>query len=158
MCYQLTPDMLLLDNSPCYDMTYHLPNMTIMSCFQLTSGMIYLTLIIITITGMMTWHLIYILIYYSTNCTPDTPAFLIFLSYSCSFPKSDNYLISYKFGQHTPGRGNLRISIYVRVYNGIRYIVQLKLSVWPEGLQATEGSAGSLLGTILIRASYKTLL
>ena len=45
------------------------------------------------------------------------------------------------------------------VYSGTRYVVQLKLSVWPEGLQATEESAGSLLpGTILIRAFYKTLL
>jgi len=53
----------------------------------------------------------------------------------------------------------LRISIYVRVYCGIRYVMQLKLSVRPEGLQVTEGSAGSLLlGTILKRASYKTRL
>ena len=55
--------------------------------------------------------------------------------------------------------GNLRLSIYIRVYSGTRYVVQLKLSVWPVGLQATEGSAGSLiLGNILIRAFYKTLL
>ena len=50
------------------------------------------------------------------------------------------------------------LSIYVRVYSGIRYVVQLKLSVRPEGLQVTDGSAGSLLGTILKRASYRTLL
>jgi len=50
----------------------HLPNITLMSCYHLTSAMMYLTLIIITITGMMTWHLVYILIYSSTNRTPDT--------------------------------------------------------------------------------------
>jgi len=54
---------------------------------------------------------------------------------------------------------NLWISIHVRVYSGTRYVVQVKLSVGPVSLQATEGGAGSLLlGTILIRASYKTLL
>jgi len=53
----------------------------------------------------------------------------------------------------------LQISTYVRVYSGIRYVVQLKLPIIPEGLQVTEGSAGSLiLSTILKRASYKTLL
>ena len=40
----------------------------------------------------------------------------------------------------------------------IRYVVQLNLLVRPEGFQVTERSAGSLLGTILKRASYKTLL
>jgi len=107
MCYPMTPDMLLLDIiSPCYDMTCHLPNLTLLSCYLSTLGKIYLTLIIITVTGMLTWHLIYILIYYSTNCTPDTPAFLILLACSCSFLKSDNYLINHK-GQLTSGRGKL---------------------------------------------------
>ena len=59
MCY-LLPCCLL---SPAW---YHL-----LSCYHLTSGMIYLTLIIIRTTGMMTWHLDYILIYSSTNHTPD---------------------------------------------------------------------------------------
>jgi len=49
--------------------TCHLPDITLMSCYHLTSGMIYMTLIIIMIMGIMTWHLIYILIYSSTNCT-----------------------------------------------------------------------------------------
>jgi len=136
-----------------------LTDITLLSCYHLTSSIIYLTLIIITITGMMTWHHVYILIYSSTNRTLDTPVFLIFLTCSCSFPNSDNYLINHKMIQLTSGQGNLRISIYVCVYSGIRYVVQLKLSVWPEGLQATEESSGSLLlGTILKRASYKTFL
>jgi len=47
--------------------------------------------------------------------------------------------------------GNLRISIYVRVYSGIKYVVQLNLSVRPEDLQATEESAGSLLLSIILK-------
>ena len=55
--------------------------------------------------------------------------------------------------------GNLWISIYIRAYSDIKYVVQVKLLVGPEGLQVTERNAGSLLlGTILKRASYKTLL
>ena len=95
----------------------------------------------------------------STNCTPDTHVLLTLLTCSCSFPKSDNYLINHKMRQLTSVRGNLWISIYVRVYSGIRYVVQLKLSVRPEGLHVTEGSAGSLSSWYHPkRASYKTLL
>ena len=102
------------------DMIGHLSNIILLSCYHLTPGMIYLTLIIITITGMMTWHLDFNLIHYSTNCTPDTHVihystnrtpdthvFLIFLTCSCSFPKSDNYLINRKMRQLTSGRGKL---------------------------------------------------
>ena len=46
--------MLLLDHSSCYDMTGYLSNITLLSCYPLTPGMVYLTLVIITITGMMT--------------------------------------------------------------------------------------------------------
>jgi len=142
-----------------HDITCHLLDITLLPYYHLTSDMIYLTLIIITIMGMMTWYLAYILIYFSTNHTPDTPVFLIFLACSYSFLKSDNYLINHKIGQLTSHRENLRISIHVCVYIGIRYVVQLKLSIWPEDLQATEGSVGSLLpGAILKRASYKTLM
>ena len=83
----------------------------------------------------------------------------IFLTYSCTFLKSNYYLINHKKNNLHRVRKNLWISIYVRVYSGIRYVVQLKLLVWPEGLQATEESAGSLLlGSILKRASYKTIM
>ena len=85
----------------------HLSNTTLLSCYHLTFGIIYLTLIIITITRMMNWHLVYILIYFSTNCTPETLVFLIFLTCSCSFPESDNYLINHKIRQLTSGRGKL---------------------------------------------------
>jgi len=139
--------------------TCHLPDITLLSCYHLTSGMTYLTPIIIMIARIMTSHLVYILIYSSINCTPDTPVLLINLTCSCSFPKSDNYLINYKKGWLTSGRENLEISIYVRFYSAIRYVVQLNLLVRPEGLQVTEGSAISLLlSTILKMASYKTLL
>jgi len=40
-----------------HDVSCYLPDVTLLSCYHLTSGMTYLTLIIITITGMMTWHL-----------------------------------------------------------------------------------------------------
>jgi len=103
-------------------------------------------------TGMMTWHLDYILICSSTNCTPDTSVLLILLICSCSFPWTDNYLINYEMRQFTSGRGGLTVSIYVRVYSGIRYVVQLNLPVQPEGLQMTKGSVGSLLpDTIMIK-------
>ena len=66
----------------------------------------------------------------STNRTLDTPVLLTLLTCSCSFAKSDNYLIKYKKGQLISGWGKLMdINICVRVYSGIRYIVQLKLSV-----------------------------
>ena len=52
-------------------------------------------------------NLDYNLIYFSTNCTPDTPVFLIFLACSCSVPKSDNYLTNHKMGQLTSGREKL---------------------------------------------------
>jgi len=94
-CYYLTPSPIMLTL------------ITILSCYHLTSDMIYLTLIIITITGMMTWHLVLVLIYSSSNRTPHTPVLLILLTCSCSFPKSDNYLINYKKGQLTSGRGKL---------------------------------------------------
>ena len=81
------------------------------------------------------------------------------LTCSCTFLKSDNYLIKYKKNNLHRVGGNLRISIYIRVYSGIKYVVQLNLPVRPEGLQVTEGNAGSLLlGTILKRAFYRTLL
>jgi len=67
--------------------------------------------------------------------------------------ESDNYLINHKKNKLHWVKRNLRISIFVRVYSGIRYVVQPKLPVRPEGLQAIEGSASSLLlGTILRRA------
>ena len=76
--------------------TCHLPDITLLSCYSLTSDTIYLTLIIITITEMMIWHLAYILIYFNINHTPDTPVLLILLTCSCSFLKSDNSLINHK--------------------------------------------------------------
>ena len=87
------------------------------------------------------------------TCLPDsTYVHRIFLIYSCTFLESANCLINHKKYNLHRVRRNLQISIYVRIYSGIRYVVQLKLSVQPEGLQVTEGSFGSLLpGTILIK-------
>ena len=60
------------------------------------------------------------------------------------FSQIDNYAMNYnKDNFHWVGE-NRWISICVRVYNGIRYVVQLNLPVRPEGLQVTEGSADSL--------------
>ena len=54
---------------------------------------------------------------------------------------------------------NLRLSICVRVYSGPRYVVQLKLQILHEGLQVTDGSAGSLPSWYHPEsASYKTLM
>jgi len=48
--------------------------------------------------------------------------------------------------------------MYVHVYSGIRYVVQI-IFRFNRGPAVTEGSGGSLLlGTILKRASYKTFL
>ena len=86
-----------------YAITFHLPDITVLSCNHLTSDRIYLTHIIIMITKMMPWHLVYILIYFSTNSTPNAPVLLILLTCSYSFPKSDNYLINYKKEKLTSG-------------------------------------------------------
>jgi len=62
-------------------------------------------------------------------------------------------------GQLTSGWEKLKDINICPCYSGIRYIVQLKLSVRPEGLQVTEGSAGALLpDTIMKRAYNKTLM
>ena len=122
--------------------TCHLPDIILLSCYHLTSSIIYLNLIILTIMGIMTWHLAYILIYFSTNYTPDTPIFLISLACSCSFPKSNNYLINHKKGQLTSGRGKLADINICSCFSGIRYVVQLifrfdqRASRWPRGAMA----------------------
>ena len=64
--------------------------------------------------------------------------------------------LSYKMDQLTYGSGgNIRISICVRVYSGIRYCALYP--VWPVVLQGTEGRAGSLIH-VMTRAYNKTLL
>jgi len=110
---------------------------------------------------MMTWHLAYHWYTYIIvrTSTPDIHAFLIFLTCSCSFPESDNHLINHKMRQLASGRGKHAAINTCSCLQWFRYVVQLYFPVWPEGLQATEGSAGSLLlRTILTRATYKTLL
>ena len=106
--YRLTCLYLTCLHIPCYYLSpdwYHL-----LSCCHLTSSMTYLTLIIITIIGMMTWHLDYILIY------PEIFQYKLYSWYTCtlvtpdmflSFLKSNNYLINHKMGQLTSGRGKL---------------------------------------------------
>ena len=54
------------------------------------------------------------------------------------------YTLAYSWNLHKKNNlhrveGNLRISIYIRVYSGIKYVVQLKLPVRPEGLQVFRG-------------------
>jgi len=94
-----------------------------------------------------------------TWSSDSTYVCLTFLTCSCTFLESDNYLINHKKNNLHRVRGNLQISIYVRVYSGIRYVMQIKLPVRPEGLQVTEGSTGSLFFVpSWKRASYKTLL
>ena len=107
------------------DMTGCLSNINLLSCYHLTPSMIHLTLMIITITGMMTWHLdsttvllLHMWYFIVRTSTPDIHVFLIFLTCSCSFPKSDNYLINHKRNNLYRVGGNLRLSICVRVYSG----------------------------------------
>ena len=123
------------------DMTCYLPIIILLSCYHLTPDMIYLTLMIITITGMMTWHLDYILIYSSTNRTLDTHVLLILVTCSYSFLKSNNYLINHKMRQLTSSRGKFTEISIVRV-TVVRYVVQLifrfdlRASRWPRGALA----------------------
>jgi len=81
-------------------------------------------------------HLDYNLIYSSTNYTPNTH---ILLTCSYSFPKSVNYLLNHKWDNLHQVGGNLWISICVRIYSGIRFVVQPKLPVRPKGLQVFRG-------------------
>jgi len=52
--FSVSFDVLSLDVLTYTMLSRHLPNITLMSCYHLTSSMIYLTPIVITITGMMT--------------------------------------------------------------------------------------------------------
>ena len=154
-------------------MTGYLSNIILLSCYHLTPSMIYLTcdyhnyentkLVILYYMQWLESCTCYPVLYIQWpdskvlmySCTPE----LLILSCICYSRKFDNDIINHKMRQLALGRGKLRLSICVRVYSGTRHVVQLKLPVWPVGLQATEGSAGSLLlGTILIRAYNKTLL
>ena len=113
-------DMLSLDVLTYTMLSHRLSDITLMSCCHLTSGITYLTLIIITITGMMTWHLDYILIYPEIiQYKPYSwyTCLLILLTCSYSFLKSDNYLINYKKRQLTLGQRKLTdINIYIFVF------------------------------------------
>ena len=122
------------------DMIGHLPNIILLSCYHLTPGMIFLTLVIITITGMITWHLAYKLD--STNCTPEIHVFLIFLTCFCSLPESDNHLLNRKRRQLAPGLGET---------DGpwlIMFILVLSSRAWPHTWGITWRPPGILWGVL----------
>jgi len=82
-CYYWTPDSCMLSPDTC------LISLIICRAWYLTYN--YHN------TGTMTWYLdISWYIYTSTNRTPDTLALLTFLTCSCSFSYTDNYLVKYK--------------------------------------------------------------
>jgi len=174
MYYHLTPDMPTTWQDPLLWhglppdyinlLTWLVTCLISSSCHAITWHPAWYTWpVIITFTGTLscypvlctvTWYPVS----WSVTCYPVlytvtwTPEFLI-MSCSCYSRKLIINLINHKRNNLHRVGGNMRLSICVRVYSGIRHVVQLKLPVWPVGLQATEGSAGSLLpGTIMIRA------
>jgi len=126
----------------------HLPDITLMSCYHLTSGTAYLTLIIIMIMGMMNLHLDYTLInpdMSQYNRTPDTYVLLLLITCSYSFPKSDNYLINHKMIQLKSGQGkltNINMCSCFTVVLGMLCNQNFQFDL--RASRCFEGSAGSL--------------
>jgi len=137
--------MLLLD-------FYHLLSLIICFILLITYHLLYYHLT-------CDYHISRILscypILYTVTCISNTYVLLLLLqllNLSCScYSLNDNYIIiNYEKANLHRVRKNWWTLSGEYVYNGIKYIVQLKLSVPPEGLQVLKGSAGFLPPVIFL--------